>query len=113
MTTDDEVVLLYLEIGTLLQLLPLTSCMSVLKYTEELYENEADTDLGDFLNDIFRLFAYTSSNEFDELHSYIRDIVYDSELNYSMLFHVGSSILEELYLNHYLPYTNQSISRIN
>jgi len=101
MPSDDEIVLLYLEIGTLLQRLPMTSCLAVLKNAEETFESEADTDLGDFLNDIFKLYAYTPSEDFDELHFFIRDIVYESELDYTMLFAIGSTILEEVYLNHY------------
>lgn len=101
MPSDDEIVLLYLEIGTLLRRLPLSSCLAVLKHTEETFESEADTDLGDFLNDMFKLYTYTPSEEFDELHFFIRDLVYESELDYTMLFEIGSTILEEVYLNHY------------
>ena len=110
MPSDDEIVLLYLEIGTLLQRLPMTSCLAVLKSAEETFESEADTDLGDFLNDIFKLYAYTPSEDFDELHFYIRDIVYESELDYTMLFAIGSTILEEVYLNHYRVLNPQSNS---
>ena len=110
MPSDDEIVLLYLEIGTLLQRLPMTSCLAVLKSAEETFESEADTDLGDFLNDIFKLYAYTPNEDFDELHFFIRDIVYESELDYTMLFAIGSTILEEVYLNHYRVLTPQSNS---
>ncbi len=110
MPSDDEVVLLFLEIGTLLQQLPLTSCLAVLRHTEQIYESEADTELGDFLNDLFKLYAYTPVEEFDELHTSIRDLLYVSELDYTMVFQVGSSILEEVYLNHYLPQNRQSDS---
>ena len=99
MPSDDEIVLLYLEIGSLLQRLPFSSYLAVLKNAEETFESEADTDLGDFLNDMFKLYAY--NNEFDELHFFIRDLVYESELDYTMLFEIGSTILEEVYLNHY------------
>ncbi len=108
MPSDDEIVLLYLEIGTLLQRLPMTSCLAVLKNAEETFESEADTDLGDFLNDIFKLYAY--NEDFDDLHFFIRDIVYESELDYTMLFTIGSTILEEVYLNHYRVLNPQSNS---
>lgn len=108
MPSDDEIVLLYLEIGTLLQRLPLSSCLAVLKNAEETFESEADTDLGDFLNDMFKLYAY--NEESDELHFFIRDLVYESELDYTMLFEIGSTILEEVYLNHYRVLHPQSDS---
>ena len=110
MPSDDEIVLLYLEIGSLLQRLPFSSCLAVLKNAEETFESEADTDLGDFLNDMFKLYAYTPSEEFDELHFFIRDLVYESELDYTMLFEIGSTILEEVYLNHYRVLNPQSDS---
>jgi hypothetical protein len=110
MPTDDEVVLLFLEIGNLLQALPLAHCLAVLRHTEQAYESEADTELGDFLNELFKLYAYTPVDEFDELHTSIRDLLYVSELDYSMVFEVGSSLLEEVYLKHYLPQNQQSDS---
>jgi hypothetical protein len=100
--SDDEVVLLYLEIAELLVHLPLSHCICILKKTEQMFESEADNELGDFLNNMFVLYAYHPSNDFDEMHTKIRDIVYESELNYDLIFQVGVSILEETYLNHYI-----------
>ncbi len=101
--SDDEVVLLYLEIADLLQQLPITHCLQLLKTVERMFDSESDTDLGDFLNNIFLLYAYTSTQEWDELHYQIRELLYNSELDYDVVFHVGTSILEETYIHHYLP----------
>jgi hypothetical protein len=99
MITDDELVLLYLEIGNLLINKNPEDNFKFIQSIEKNYEFVADTELGDFLNSIGLL--YYNQLQDDELHSYIRDVIYDYDLNYEMLFSVGSDILTSLYTKAY------------
>jgi hypothetical protein len=96
MPSDDEVVMLYLEMANLLQESNRYQALKWIKTIETTYESEADTDLGEFLNDM----TYVLLNQLHdpELHSVIRDHIYDSELDYTMLFEIGSTLLSDLYI---------------
>ena len=60
---------------------------------ENMFETEADTDLGDFLNDI--VVIYFSSLHSDSLEQEIIDKICETDLDQSMLYAVGKAVLAE------------------
>jgi hypothetical protein len=62
----------------------------IIQDIEENFETEADTELGDFLNDFFFLIILNYNNEF--LHIFIQDLIDTSELNENMILCVGNHI---------------------
>lgn len=98
MPNDDECVLLYLEIAEQLKTKSKQEIVHLLKTIEQHYDSEADNDLGDFINNVACTILYHLND--DELHSYIRDDIYDSELDYNLIFCIGSTILSKAYTGH-------------
>ncbi len=90
--SDDHVVSLYLQISEALTQLNTDQHIKLIQWIEKEYINEADSPLGDYLNDMCLIF-FTDLYE-DELHDKIRTLIYDSELDYDMLYEVGKTILE-------------------
>jgi hypothetical protein len=96
MPNDDECVLLYLEIAQCFHSKSPAEKLHILRTIETHYDSESDTELGDFINNIFALCLQRSQD--DDLHSYIRDEIYDSDLDYGLVFSVGTTILSTVYL---------------
>ena len=89
---DNDVVLLYLDISEQLKQIESVDHLRVIQWLEKEYINEADSPLGDFLNDICLVYLNYLYN--DEIHEKIRDVVYDHDLDYDMIYEVGNTILE-------------------
>ena len=91
MCSDDELVILYLDINNNICNKHSHQQFSLIQNIEQIYESESETDIGCYLNNIALLYL----NHFDniELHNLIRNEIYDSELNYNILFEIGATIL--------------------
>lgn len=86
---------LYLGVCDTFHQLPPEVLHGVLAYVEREYEMMADTDLGDFLNDIAKLVLVAQHNpsEADKFHQHIQDLLDDyEELNEEMLECVGGHL---------------------
>jgi hypothetical protein len=84
---------LYLDVCNSFYQLPPHLLHGVLAYVEREYETVADTELGDFLNDLAKLVIVAQNNpsEADNLHQLVQDLLDDyEELNEDMLVCVGS-----------------------
>jgi hypothetical protein len=87
--------LLYLEVAKQFQARTLEQRCDFLYWIEQHYISEADTDLGDFLNRV--MIEIYFHLEDDQLPLLLYDCVEESDLNRSMLFTVGSTLLSKLY----------------
>ncbi len=86
---------LYLGVCDTFYQLPPHILHGVLAYIEREYEMMADTELGDFLNDIAKLVLVAQHNpvEADNFHLHIQDLLDDyEELNEDMLESVGGHL---------------------
>ncbi len=88
---DNDVVLLYLDISEQLKQIESVDHLHVIQWLEKEYINEADSPLGDFLNDMCLVYLNDLYN--DEIHEKIRNVVYDHDLDYDMIYEVGNMIL--------------------
>lgn len=78
------------------------------KYLEEYYLDQSDTELGDFIDEMAKIYIFDNND--DNLHLYIRECIDDSELNYDMLYHVGLHILETVeYIFNYVDHQLDSL----
>ena len=91
MCSDDELVILYLDINNNICNKHSHQQFSLIQNIEQIYESESDTDIGDFLNNITVLLLNHFNNI--DLHELIRNEIYESELNYNLLFEIGATIL--------------------
>ena len=91
MCSDDELVILYLDINNNICNKNSNQQFSLIQNIEQIYESESDTDVGDFLNNITVLLLNHFNNI--DLHELIRNEIYESELNYNLLFEIGATIL--------------------
>ena len=91
MCSDDELVILYLDIGNNIYNKNIFQKFNFIQNIEQIYESEYDNEIGCYLNNIALLYL----NHFDniELHNLIRNEIYDSDLNYNLLFEIGATIL--------------------
>ncbi len=96
--TDDEyynhTILNYVQIAEQVKKLDPYDRYLFIKYLEHEYDNEADTLLGDFLDEMVQLFV-TSLYE-DDLYADIETILDASELNIDLAYTVSKTILETM-----------------
>ena len=85
-----ELVSVYLSISEEIKNIEPEHQYKIIKQVEYLYESEADTELGDFINDYVMILFTELYNE--ELHLEIQDLIDDSNLNEEMLICVGKDI---------------------
>ena len=95
MINDDELVLLFLEIEQIIINLNDDQRLSFITTIENIFENEHDSDLGCFINNIASIY-FNFLGDTDS-HTMIRSEIYDSDLNYPMLFEVGATMIKCLY----------------
>jgi len=90
--TEDEIVSIYYQISNYTVRLTEEKRDIFIKYLEEYYLDESETELGDFIDEMAQIYVYDIQDE--DLHLYIRECIDVSELNYEMLYCVGKYILE-------------------
>ena len=84
---DNVVVMKYLQLGSMLNVISNEQIISLIRYIEEYYIDEADNELGEFLDEMVKIYLTLLHN--DELHMYIRECIYEFDLNLEMLYHIG------------------------
>ena len=84
---DNVVVMKYLQLGSMLNGISNEQIISLIRYIEEYYIDEADNELGEFLDEMVKIYLTLLHN--DELHMYIRECIYEFDLNLEMLYHIG------------------------
>jgi len=89
---DNLVVITYLQLGSMLNAVSNEQITSLVRYIEDYYIDEADNELGEFLDEMVKIYLTLLNN--DELHMYIRECIYESELNLEMLYYVGLQLQE-------------------
>jgi hypothetical protein len=89
----DKTASVYIEIAYKLKQTDVYDQYNLIKTVENMFETEADTDLGDFLNDI--VVIYFSSLHSDSLEQEIIDKICETDLDQSMLYAVGKAVLAE------------------
>ncbi len=89
---DNVVVMTFLQLGSLLHDLSQEEIITLIKYIEEYYIDEADNELGEFLDEMVKIYLTLLHN--DELHMYIRECIYEFDLNLEMLYHIGLHLEE-------------------
>ena len=96
--TDDEyynhTILNYVQIAEQVKKLDPYDRYLFIKYLEYEYDNEADTLLGDFLDEMVQLFV-TSLYE-EDLYADIETILDASDLNIDLAYTVSKTILETM-----------------
>ena len=96
--TDDEyynhTILNYVQIAEQVKKLDPYDRYLFIKYLEHEYDNEADTLLGDFLDEMVQLFV-TNLHE-DDLYADIETILDASDLNIDLAYTVSKTILETM-----------------
>jgi|LauGreDrversion4_2_1035121.scaffolds.fasta_scaffold11638_2 hypothetical protein len=91
-TLDDEVVLKFLILAEAIKQKTIAEQANIIKWVEKEYEDLRESDLADFLNDFIWCLLYCE--DWDELHTIIRDLVYDSDLNLDLLLKVSENIVD-------------------
>lgn len=89
---DNLVVMTYLQLGSMLHNLSQEQIKILINCVEEYYNDEADNELGEFLDEMVKIYLTLLNN--DELHMYIRECIYEFDLNLEMLYHVGLHLEE-------------------
>jgi hypothetical protein len=84
---DNVVVMKYLQLGSMLNGISNEQIITLIRYIEEYYIDEADNELGEFLDEMTKIYLTLLNN--DELHMYIRECIYEFDLNLEMLYHIG------------------------
>ena len=79
----DEVVLDLVILNEGIRSLDLASQMQFYQTIEREYEEEADNELGEFLNRV--VWSFINVGEHDELHVLLREIIDDSPLDEEMM----------------------------
>ncbi len=92
---DNTVVMVYLQLGSIFYNLTQEQIIMLVQYLEEYYMIEADNELGEFLDEMTKIYLTLLNN--DDLHMYIRECIYDFDLNLEMLYHVGLHIEDIVY----------------
>lgn len=87
-----KAILSYIQISESIKRLDSLQHYNLIGYLENMYEDEADTLLGDFLDEMVQLFMYELHEE--DLYSSIQTLIDSSEINLSLAYKVGQTILE-------------------
>jgi|LauGreDrversion4_2_1035121.scaffolds.fasta_scaffold1014951_1 hypothetical protein len=86
-----QTVLSYIQISEAIKMLDPLQQYGMIHYLETTYEDEADTLLGDFLDEMVQLFVYELYEE--DLYSSIQTLIDASDINIRLAYNVGQSIL--------------------
>jgi hypothetical protein len=86
----SDVISIYMELAKKLQKLSLDEQYNVLNQVQSYFEEQADTELGDFLNDI--AFIYCSMLYDKNLEDIVTECIMVNDCNYDMLYQVGHTI---------------------
>ncbi len=92
MTTVDYVVCKYLIIAEHIKPLDPYERYLLIKYIEHYFDDQADTELGDFIEEMVLVYLYNLYD--DELHTYIREVIDCSGCNLDMLNCVSETIID-------------------
>ncbi len=104
---DNLVVITYLQLGSMLYGATQEQIMMLIRYIEEYYVDEADNELGEFLDEMAKIYLTLLNN--DELHMYIRECIYECDLNLEMLYHIGLHLEEVVETKIMIPIHQQKI----
>lgn len=85
-------ILSYIYISEIIKQLSPLQQHAIISYLETIYDEEADTLLGDFLDEMVQLFLYELYD--DDLYSSIQTLIECSEIDISLAYCVGQTILE-------------------
>ncbi len=91
---DDEIVLNFLLIAEYLKTKTTNEQYSAIKWVENEYYDLRESDLADFLDDY--LWVLLNCQNWDELHTFIRDIVYESEIDLDLLLKISENLKDNL-----------------
>ncbi len=89
---ENKLVSIYYQISNYIPSLSEGKRNVFIKYLEEYYLDQSETELGDFIDEMAQIYFFDINSE--DLHLYIRECIDSSELNYDMLYQVGLHILE-------------------
>ena len=87
---SEDLVGLYINIAHLSMLADPYQQYTMIKLIERDFESEADTDLGEFIEEFVQLLFATSNH--DEIHQDVQDLLDVCDLNEDMLEKVGGHI---------------------
>lgn len=85
-----DVISIYMELAKKLQTLTLDEQYNILNQVQTYFEEQADTELGDFLNDI--AYIYCSMLYDRNLENIVTECIIVNDCNYDMLYEVGQTI---------------------
>ena len=91
---DDEIVINFIIIAENLKEKNTNEQLQAIKWVENEYYDLRESSLADFLDDY--LWLLLNCQDWDELHNYIRELVYESELNLNLLLKVSEDLKENL-----------------
>jgi hypothetical protein len=87
----NQVICKYLLIANYIKPLDQFERYLLIKYIENYFEDQCDTELGDFIEEMVWVYLYSLDD--DDLHIYIREVIDCSECNLEMLDCVSNSII--------------------
>jgi len=85
-------ILNYIQIANVIKSFDSLQHYQLIKYLENTYDDEADTLLGDFIDEMVQLYMYDLYN--DDLYIEIQQIVDSSEINVDLAYTISESILQ-------------------
>jgi hypothetical protein len=90
--SEDECVLNFVILGEHVHNLNREQKYVLLKYLEQYYDSESNSELGDFINDL--MFTYMTISDVNHLHIYIAEIINNCEINLDVINTVYEFIIK-------------------
>jgi hypothetical protein len=94
MCDTPELAFTYCGLAQDISKLDTVSQFQLLQHVETFFENQADTDLGDFLNEYAKLLVFSSVTDLQDgnIHQFMQDLIDASELDEDLLFQVCNTM---------------------
>jgi hypothetical protein len=80
---EDELVIDLYMLHSNIQMLTDMQKFSLIKYLENYFDSEKDTELGEFLNELIYTYLFTTDD--NSLHDVLRDLIRSSNLDLSLI----------------------------